>query len=181
MPSVTATRDSRVMRGLVTVLVSGVLLASCATLPTKTPVQGDQQALRALEGEWNGTYESNETGRRGDIYFTLRAGVDTAVGQILMTPRVENQVNGTVDGRAREIVSPALITIRFVAAEGDQVYGMLDPYRDPVCGCPLETRFSGRRSGDIIRGIFVSDGSGIFHHPTSGEWRVTRKRTVVAR
>lgn len=181
MRNKTARRDSRLARYLSAGVVAVALLASCATIPTKTPVQGDRQALLALVGEWEGTYESRETGRSGEISFTLRAGVDTALGQVVMTPHADNNVGGSVDGRGPTITAPELLTIRFVLAEGDQVYGVLDLYRDPVCGCPLETRFTGRRSGDTIRGKFVSEGSGIFHQPTSGEWRVTRKRVIARR
>jgi hypothetical protein len=36
------------------------------------------------------------------------------------------------------------LTIRFVAVEGGEVTGELDPYRDPDCDCRAYTRFRGR-------------------------------------
>lgn len=69
-----------------------------------------------------------------------------------------------------------LLTIRFVRVDGGRVSGALDPYHDPVCGCPLETTFTGRLvDASTIEGTFVSRGPP-GHRTANGRWRVTRSK-----
>lgn len=105
-----------------------------------------------------------------------RAGADTAEGDVVMEPRGEPKASAPETGAIppRAFGSPQLLTIRFVVAAGDAVSGVLDPYRDPACGCALTTRFRGRLHGDVIEETFESAGSEIHHLPQSGRWRVKR-------
>jgi hypothetical protein len=67
------------------------------------------------------------------------------------------------------------LTIRFLAVEGGEITGELDPYRDPACECRACTRFRGRLHGDVVEGTFVTrtaDDAG----PVQGTWKVTRQR-----
>ena len=66
------------------------------------------------------------------------------------------------------------IAIRFVFVSENEVTGVLNPYRDPTCGCTLSTTFRGTITDDIIEGTFHTEGSGISHMPTDGRWRVKR-------
>jgi hypothetical protein len=163
-------------------LAAAALLAGCASRPTPVPVMAPSSDLSALVGEWSGEYTSPETGRSGSIAFTLQAGKDTAVGSVVMVPRALNEPVTPGMGVNRPVVrtSPAqasgeLLTIRFVRMEGSQVVGMLDPYRDPDCGCQLTTTFRGAfTDAGTITGTFTSTGSSIGHIPSSGSWTVKR-------
>jgi hypothetical protein len=66
------------------------------------------------------------------------------------------------------------LAMRFVFVTSDEVSDVLDPYRDPDCGCTLTTTFRGTLRGDVIEGTFHSEGDGFHHLPASGRWRVKR-------
>ena len=59
---------------------TALLAAACVYHGTPVPVTGD---TRTLEGEWEGTYSSEQTGRSGSILFHLKAGTDSAWGDVL--------------------------------------------------------------------------------------------------
>jgi nucleotide-binding universal stress UspA family protein len=65
----------------------GALLAACHVGPQATPVplEGTPTDLSALTGTWIGSYRSESTGRHGAVTFRLRAGEDTARGEVEMT------------------------------------------------------------------------------------------------
>ena len=157
------------------------LAAACSATPAPVPVVAEPVDISALAGEWNGEYESPELGRRGSIVFTLRAGADTAHGDVLMIPRGYDDPLRPAEprtGRERERSNPELLTIRFVRLDGGRVSGVLDPYRDPECGGALETSFTGRLVNDsTIEGTFVTTGPPGFPRST-GSWRVTRARDM---
>jgi hypothetical protein len=70
-------------------LVATMLLAAagCRAAPQAAPVplEGSHAELAALAGVWAGRYWSEASGRRGTIAFRLRAGADTAHGEVEMT------------------------------------------------------------------------------------------------
>jgi hypothetical protein len=152
------------------------LLGACATARPGCPVTGDVETVSRLAGEWRGTY-TGEDGREGRISFRLDAGSDTARGEVFIAPRTtvtDADANRTAtDFHASTLVE--IPAIRFIQASGGELEGMLEPYRDPNCGCVIRTTFRGRLKGNVIEGTFASEGSGFFHMPTSGTWRVTRK------
>jgi hypothetical protein len=168
--------SSHTLQRATMVATLSLLTVACSPVMSRTPVTG--ASVARLVGEWQGTYESPETGRSGMISFALRAASDTAQGEILITVRPVPAVD--VDNAAHQAHSmaspPPPVTIKFVVVRGDEVSGTLDPYPDPECGCQLRTVFLGTILGDEIRGTFQSEGSGFFHTPTHGTWRVTRKR-----
>jgi hypothetical protein len=144
-------------------LVTPLLISACVRAISTVPVRGSEPAVAQLAGRWEGEYSSEETGRGGSITFQLRAGADTAEGQVVMTTR--GDARSTPDG----------LTIRFVVVHGDEVSGVLAPYPDPDCGCTLTTTFRGVILADVIEGTFETTGQG-FHHPTQrGRWRVVRR------
>jgi hypothetical protein len=159
-----------------------LVLAACATPPPPSvAVSGSAADLAALAGTWAGEYHGDASGRNGSIRFTLRAESDSAVGEVVMVPAGsttpmahaappgEAAAGGTVLG-----APAAVLTIRFVRAEGGAISGSLDPYRAPDCACVLTTSFSGTLRGDVIEGTFAATG-----HPSgerqTGRWRVTRQ------
>ncbi|HEX9942437.1 MAG TPA: hypothetical protein VGG03_10500 [Thermoanaerobaculia bacterium] len=108
--------------------------------------------------------------------MTLAKGENVAYGDVLMfpnpsgdSPQAQNQAPGEV---AR---GPQPLTIRFIAVEGGQISGTLDPYRDPDCSCMVSTKFTGRLQGDVIEGTFTTRG-GLGYVPQEGRWQVMRKK-----
>ena len=159
------------------ILAAAFGAAACAPVVMKTPVSGTAPAVSRLVGDWQGDYSSGESGRRGVITFRLRAGADTAEGDVIM------QSGAAADASApnassvpwdaiRTVQQP--LSIRFVFVSENEVSGVLDPYRDPDCGCTLTTTFRGTIRGDVIEGTFASEGSTLGHIPQAGRWRVKR-------
>jgi hypothetical protein len=157
------------------------ILSSCRYAPNKIPiVAGGSGDLAALAGEWNGDYTSVESGRSGSIFFRLKSQNESAaVGEVLMAaPRTTMAPNAGVTEAPRwstPLPTDQVLTINFVRAEQGTVSGLLDPYRDPTCGCLVETRFSGRINGDVIEGTFTTR-----HRETgtvqNGRWKVNRAK-----
>jgi len=127
-----------------------------------------------LTGQWLGEYSSAETGRSGSIVFTLRAGSDTATGDVVMTPRLQGLGPTSPNGQASPPPAPQAIEIRFVRVSGGQVSGALAPYTDPSCNCPLHTTFVGKLVGDTLSGTYASRHENS-QDSQSGRWRVVRK------
>ncbi len=153
-------------------------LAACAGTPEPVPVRGQTEVVARLAGEWRGAYSSRETGRSGSIVFELEAGRDTAYGDVVMVPR--ERPPDTEEGWdrmwefGRGPGGAEVLKIRFVQVEGNRVSGLLDPYRDPECGCVLITTFEGRVRDGVIEGRYTSRQQG---STTSygGTWRVERR------
>lgn len=165
--------------------VSASLLAiGCAfRAPPETEVLADDFDLAPLVGKWTGEYDSEETGRRGDIAFTLRPGEGTASGYIEMVARKPENVviatdrpivNGIPSAQAKQ-----LLTIHFVRKEGNRVVGLLDRYTDPDCACTVTTTFQGVFKGShTIEGTYRTVSSELAHIPTGGQWKVTRSKRL---
>jgi hypothetical protein len=140
------------------------------------PVSGDPASIAALMGEWSGSYAGRESGRSGSIFFRLASDADSAYGDLLMAPAgLEHALAEDRDPTA----PPPLLTIQFVRAEGDVIYGQLGEYHDPVCGCRLKTTYTGRVAGDEIEGTFTTlhIDTGVRH---GGVWQVARTSTPSA-
>jgi len=150
--------------GLATAALSG-----CVGPGMPVPIGGE---VAALTGEWGGEYWSAESGRHGTIFFQLRAGADTAQGDVLMYPgpAAVPEYAGT---RFPAVRPSEALGITFVSARAGTVTGRLDPYRDPDCGCTLITTFEGRIAADTISGSFESLHQGM-GHIVRGSWRVVR-------
>ncbi|MHB1222982.1 MAG: hypothetical protein ACYC2G_02890 [Gemmatimonadaceae bacterium] len=150
--------------------------AACRTSPPPVPVLAERAQLDALVGEWVGEYSSAESGRSGSIVFTLRAGADTASGDVVMTPRGSGEPlsPNVPPGASATRPAPQPLRIRFVRLENGAVSGTLEPYRDPESGALVSTVFVGALDGDEIRGTFTSSG-GELPRPLHGEWHATRR------
>jgi hypothetical protein len=154
-----------------------LLTGACSSAISKAPVQGTASDVSQLVGEWQGDYNGGATGRRGLIAFRLRAGADTAEGDVIMQSR---GLNDPAIPDAAAVPWESLrtdrqpLSIRFVFVSAGQVSGVLDPYRDPDCGCTLTTTFRGTLRGDVIEGTYHSEGESISHIPQDGQWRVKR-------
>jgi hypothetical protein len=159
------------MRILVTTALLG---AGCTWHGTPVPVVGP---TASLAGEWEGTYFSPQTGRTGSIVFHLKAGTDSAYGDVLMVPVQNDQVTmpTTPQLPGPNYKLPRVLKISFVKCEVNTVTGRLDVYEDPETGERLLTTFEGRLTGDEFRGTFSTlfEGSGRL---LAGEWSVKRIR-----
>lgn len=166
------------MRSVARSAAALLTLLGCHSAPSlPVPVSGQPEAIQALVGSWEGTYESDNGIGSGSIEFVLRAGTDTAYGDVLMRPRGYEQAvtpEERPSGQLPQVSSTRLLTIRFVQVSGGEVSGELDRYRDPFCGCLLRTVFQGRVVGDTLRGRYRS-----YHEqgepPTGGTWQVARQ------
>jgi hypothetical protein len=163
---------------IVTALGSAALLGACggsSTAATPVPVSGSTKDMAALAGEWSGEYLSLESGRSGSIVFNLKAGTDSATGDVIMSamtggPRGGDQTSPQPDAAP---TPPQVLAIRFVSIEGGRVQGKLDPYIEPTCKCQLTTVFDGRLYGKELSGTYTTmlpDG-----RVQSGRWSVTRQ------
>jgi len=140
--------------------------------------------LEENSGTWSGQYSSEETGRSGSITFELASAKDTAYGDVLMVPRthavppVPSEHPALPITQANNPSEP--LTIRFVRMSGGSVSGTLDPYNDPDCGCRVITTFAGRfTDSTTIEGTYSTQGTGIGHQPSAGQWKVTRQSSTI--
>jgi hypothetical protein len=156
-----------------------VALGACGASRAPVPLVGASSDIGALTGEWAGDYSSAESGRSGSISFTLRAGGDSAFGDVVMIPsalgrplapwRQENAAGGGTN----QAPASTVLTIRFVRVEHGHVSGRLDPYADPQTGSRLLTTFSGELSGKTISGTYTTRlPSG---DTQTGRWTVQRR------
>lgn len=158
-------------------LGAALIATACTPVVLKTPVSGTPTAVSRLVGDWQGDYTGGESGRRGVITFRLRAGADTAEGDVIMQSRTDadpSAPNAPPVGWESLRTTHEPLSIRFVFVSDSVVTGVLNPYRDPECGCALTTTFRGTLRGDAMEGTFHSEGSSISHIPTDGRWRVKR-------
>jgi len=153
-------------------LLAAAALAACQPRTSVVPLVASPESLAALVGEWQGDYESPAAGRSGSIVLTLRAGSDSAIGDVVMVPRSASPAAGSAGVHSPAPATP--LSIAFVSASGDSVTGRMQPYESPDCDCRLTTTFAGRLDGDRITGTFVAHGAP--GGPQAGTWRVSRKR-----
>jgi hypothetical protein len=165
--------------------VALLLLAACggraAPAPVGTPVhvEGNRADLSRLAGEWRGEFHDEHTGRGGTIAFSLRAGRDTALGQVVLEAPPGPSVSGDpVSAATRGKVEGTIaLTLARVGVDDGSVGGWLAPYRDPERGCWTDTWFEGTLTAgnERIDGMF-------FSHPTdsaavrTGTWWAERRR-----
>lgn len=155
-------------------VLTALVLSACAYNSPPVEVVGNKKDLSMMKGDWRGEYSSSESGRKGNIIFTLSADSDTAHGDIMMYAHSDELVYSEENKDLGKPILPAVLTIRFVQIRKGWVTGMLDPYRDPECGCILETTFIGKLKGATIEGTYSTQG--VEHDLVQeGSWFVKRK------
>ena len=149
-------------------------VAGCQFQGTPVPMIGD---TRLLAGDWEGTYSSDETGRSGLIHFSLKAGTDSAFGDVWMVPRHADQGYRPAADPGDQSFPRALprpLPTSFVRCADGDVTGRLHPYEDPETGERIFTTFEGTLHGSRFEGRFAS-----LYQPSgmraSGVWTVTLK------
>jgi hypothetical protein len=150
---------------------------ACGASRTPVPLVGPAADIEVLAGEWAGDYSSAATGRSGSISFTLRAGGDSAFGDVVMIPSGLGRplMRWRQQNVAGADQSPAstVLTIRFVRVEHGHVSGTLEPYADPETGARLLTTFGGELKGNTIDGTYTTMlPSG---ETQTGRWTVQRR------
>jgi len=167
----------RAIRWMAGAAMAMVVAACASTQEPRVPVSISPADLSKLGGEWAGEYTSPATGRSGSIVFHLTATADSAHGDVVMVPRgMQAPLRPAATGAGsagQPAAEPRELTIRFVRFEGERVSGMMDPYTDPGCNCPVITRFEGTVRGDRIEGTFTTRG-GPAANPVTGTWSVER-------
>jgi len=159
---------------------AALLTACSAAHQPPVLMAGTALDMAALAGQWEGSYSSAATGRSGSISFTLSAGTDSAVGDVIMIPRGWGRPLQAWDrpgsaGAPGTQPRAAVLTINFVRVAGGRVTGRLAPYADPESGAPLATTFEGQLAGDTIEGTYTTRGAGS-GVPQTGQWKVTRHK-----
>ena len=156
------------------VVATALLGASCTWQGTPVPIVGPTESLA---GEWEGSYSGLQTGRTGSILFRLKAGTDSAYGDVVMIPVGADEVKPQVLAQSVEHSRrmPHLLRISFVRCEPGKVAGTLDPYSDPETGERVLTTFEGSLQGAEFQGTFSSlyPGSG---RRLAGTWSVKRTK-----
>ena len=150
-----------------------LLVAACVYHGTPVPVVGD---TRMLAGEWEGTYSGEQIGRSGNIMFHLKAGTDSAWGDVLMIPERSEQAHAPTSPQYSEWRGrpPRVLRISFVRCEEGKVTGSLEPYPDPGTGETIRTTFQGALRNGEFRGSFWSAYPGQ-NYVLAGTWSVKRR------
>lgn len=137
-------------------MFSLLMLVACGGAQKDVSVQGTDLDLARVAGDWQGDYKGTESGRTGEVSFSLQVGSHTAEGQVLM------------DG-----ATP--LKIEFVKIKEGAVKGTIAPYTDPRCACAVQTTFLGTLGDDVIDGTFETKVSSNDQLQT-GTWSVARRR-----
>jgi hypothetical protein len=149
------------MKRFIMPVLFAVALASqgCASSLTSVPVKGKDADVFAMRGDWVGEYSSADTGRKGTIRFSLRAGRKTA--------------DGEVDMDLPGAPMPTQLRIAVLRVAGDELHGKLERYTDPACKCAVDTDFIGTMSSEAIEGTFIMHPVGT-DKELGGVWKVER-------
>jgi hypothetical protein len=156
-------------------LVFITAILACRYQGTPVQLQGGQADISALAGRWDGEYSSPQSGRAGGITFTIKAGTDSAFGDVVMTPTAGQPVSAAdVESRAHfaHATQAQVLTVTFVRVSGGLVAGSLEPYVAPDCKCVVSTEFRGAVQGNTIKGEYVTRGLNGLRQ--TGSWSVQR-------
>lgn len=153
------------------------VLWACAATPAPVLLQGSRAEIASLAGDWEGSYGSVESRRDGSITFRVRAGSDTAFGDVMMIPDASGLRIMAEDAQTRahaaHVSAPDFLRITFVHVSDGVVEGALEPYIAPDCKCVVRTVFRGTIRGDRIAGEYVTRGDAGLRQ--TGTWSVRRR------
>ena len=160
----------------VTAVLAIAGLAACRYQPSAVPLRGAPDDVAALAGHWDGEYSSLETHRSGTISFTIRAGSDTAYGDVTMIPETGQALvaaDASTQAHLSHASAPEILRVTFVQIAGGVLEGALEPYIAPDCRCVVTTVFRGVIDGDRIEGRFETRGETGLRQ--EGRWRMQRR------
>lgn len=160
--------------GVLSTLVSAAVIAACSYAGTPVPLRGSPAEISRLAGRWDGEFWSDESGRRGTLLFTIRAGTDTALGDVVLGSGMTEPVIAA-DARdpqhLRHSRAPDVLRVTFVAVRGEMLRGEIEPYIAPDCKCVVVTEFLGTIAGDTVQGRYDTRGPGVRQ---VGRWSMRR-------
>lgn len=163
--------------GRCTALALVTVALACRYQPTPVQLQGGAADISALAGRWDGEYSSPQSGRAGGITFSIKAGTDSAFGDVVMTPTAGQQPVNAADVESRahftHAAQPQVLTMTIVRVSGGLVEGSLEPYVAPDCKCVVTTVFRGAVQGNSIKGEYVTRGPNDLRQV--GTWSVQRR------
>ena len=155
-------------------LLSTALLGACTYAGTPVPLSGSANDVGRLAGRWDGEFWSDESGRGGTLLFTIRAGTDTALGDVVLNSGMTDPVIAA-DARdpqhLRHSRAPEVLRVTFVAVQGEMIRGQIEPYIAPDCKCVVVTEFLGTLAGDTVAGRYDTRGPGVRQE---GRWSMRR-------
>jgi hypothetical protein len=163
-------------RQLIPLSLVALVLASCRYQPASVPVRGAASDIAALAGTWEGEYSSDESRRGGSITFTIRAGSDTAFGDVAMIPGVGAPLvaaDAASHVHLQHVGAPDLLRVTFVSVSGGLVEGALEPYVAPDCKCVVTTVFRGALTDGRLTGDYVTQGENGLRQ--RGRWSLRRR------
>jgi hypothetical protein len=140
-------------------------------------MEGSSRDIARLAGTWDGEYSSVESGRTGSITFTILAGKDTALGDVVMVPEHGQPLlasDAATWAHREHARSSELLRVTLIRVEGGIIRGELEPYMAPDCHCSVNTVFRGGLNGDRIDGQYVTRAQGGLLQ--EGRWSVTRRK-----
>jgi len=136
------------------ILVGMLLVAACGGSQKDVAVKGEDSELVKLTGDWEGSYEGRDSGRKGPVKFSLQLGRHIAEGEVFMGGETP-------------------LKIQFIEVEGRQLKGTIAPYTDPNCSCEVQTSFLGTLVNDEVSGTFETKVKNAIQ---TGTWKVARKK-----
>lgn len=139
-----------------------VLVGACAATARQVPVKANDKDLLLFAGQWEGQYDSVETGRYGTIQLDLEVGRHTGRGAVVMHTR-------------EDAAKAHPLKIREIVIYDRTITGVLAPYQDPGTGHKVTTHFVGTIEGDEIVGTFTTRLVDRDMEQT-GNWSAVRKR-----
>jgi len=163
-------------RSALATIALATLLGGCRYQPTPVPLQAEPADILALAGTWEGTFQSAQSGRSGSFTLEVRAGKDTAFGDVVMIPHGGQAFTAAdVDSPAhvQHSPSPQVLRITFVRVFGGMVEGTLEPYIAPDCQCVVTTVFQGIQNRNTVNGQYVTHGA--IGLRQQGEWNAERR------
>ena len=163
-------------RPLIQLSLVTLALAACRYQPAPVPVRGSPGDIASLAGTWEGEYSSDESRRSGSITFTIRAGSDTAFGDVAMIPAVGAPLvaaDAATHVHLQHVRAPELLRVTFVSVSAGLVEGALEPYVAPDCSCVVTTVFRGTAAGDRLTGEYVTQGDNGLRQ--RGRWSMQRR------
>lgn len=157
-----------------------LVAAACSSAP-KSPspaigLGGEKQALKSLDGRWEGTYTNPVNGRAGTIVFEVFSGGKEAHGDILMVPPGSKEpLHPSRPPTSAETLKtmPRVLEVTFVQAQGDQLQGNVGAFEDPECHCDARAVFFGSIRGETIDGTFFVEYLDSNGNPDPGKARAT--------
>lgn len=159
---------------LILPLVSAAALVACSYAGTPVPLRGSAVDISRLAGRWDGEFWSDESGRRGTLLFTIRAGNDTALGDVVLYSGMTEPViaaDAKDPQHLRHSRAPEVLHVSFVAVQGEMLRGEIEPYIAPDCNCVVVTEFLGAIAGDSVQGRYDTRGPGVRQ---TGRWSMRR-------